>query len=622
MKRALCLVSPSFLLLALVTPACSDDADGTAPPPSGSDGGTEAGTEAGTDASNDVQDAGTDTIVPLDATLDGTLDYGCSGDLRSVIDANGDVVEVCSSDQGCLDGTCIEACQAAAGSRGNVGCEFFVPTPEGYATALPPCFAMFVANTWPRPARLTVTRGTASLDVTQFARIPQNGQPESAWPTVPATGIPQDGVAVLFLSHDPSSVLPETGAPLSCPVAPAVEVGTTVGGTGIGEAFHVESDTPISAYDILPYGGAHSHVPSAGLLYPTSAWGDNYVVVATPPGTYATPGLWGQVLASEDDTTIQLLPSVALPAGATFSAAPTGEMTEFTISRGEYLQWVLPAGSADLSGSVVASDKPVAVFAGAQLFRLQPETKPGGDASHEQNVAVGALGFDYAAAPYETRREDLAPEDIPYRLVGIVDGTTLTYDPPVTGAPTVLDQGQVAEFSSTQAFRVTSQDADHPFAIAQMMNSAYWIGVGEVREGATAPGWDMMLGDEEFVSLLPPAQFLKHYVFFTDPTYPTTNLVLTRVKTAQGFQDVDVDCIGTISGWKPVGTSGELEMATVDLLRAGVPVGACENGRHEASSDGPFGIVVWGLDSYSSYAYPAGGNAAQLTTMVVPAVPK
>lgn len=175
---------------------------------------------------------------------------------------------------------------------------------------------------------------------------------------------------------------------------------------------------------------------------------------------------------------------------------------------------------------------------------------------------------------------------------------------------------------SSEPFRVTSQDADHPFAIAQMMDSAYWIGVGNVRPGAVAPGWDMMLGDEEFVNLLPPAQFLRHYVFFTDPTYPTTNLVLTRVKTADGFQNVDIDCIGTVSGWTPVGGSGELEVSTVDPLRANVAVGNCENGRHEASSDGPFGIVVWGLDSYSSYAYPAGGNAAQLTTAVVPAVPK
>ena len=608
------------LFAAVVVSGCSDDAEGTASPPGS--GGSGGASDASVDSPVDASESGGDAIVPIDSALDGTLDYGCSADLRSVTDANGDVVEECPADQGCLDGSCIAACAAAAGSHGNVGCDFFTPTPEGYATALPPCFAMFVANTWPRPAKLTVTRGTESFDVTQFARIPQNGQPETAWPTVPPTGIPQDGVAVLFLSHDPSSILPETGAPLTCPVTPALEVGTTLGATGIGEGFHVVSDTPISAYDMLPYGGAHSHVPSAQLLYPTSAWGDNYVVIATPPGTFPSPGLWGQILAAEDDTTLQILPSVDLPAGGTLPPGPVGQATSYTLSQGQYLQWMLPAGSNDLSGSVVVSDKPVAVFAGSQLFRLQPEPKPGGDASHKQNVAVRSLGFDYVAAPYETRRADLAPEEVQYRLVGAIDGTTLTYDPPVAGAPTTLDQSEVAEISSTQPFRVTSQDADHPFAIAQMMNSAYWIGVGEVREGATAPGWDMMLGDEEFVNLLPPAQFLRRYIFFTDPSYPTTNLVLTRVKTANGFQDVDVDCIGTVSGWESVGTSGEIEVTTVDLLRAAVAVNGCENGRHEATSDGPFGVVVWGLDSYSSYAYPAGGNAAQLTTAVVPAVPK
>jgi len=378
----------------------------------------------------------------------------------------------------------------------------------------------------------------------------------------------------------------------------------------------------LSAYDILPYGGAHSHVPSAQLVYPSSAWGDNYVVVATPPGTYSSPGLWAQIVASQDNTTVQVLPTATLPAGPTFVEGPAGQTASYTLNAGQYVQWMLPNGSTDLSGSVVQSDKPVAVFAGSQLLRLQPEPKPGGDASHEQNIAVRSLGYDYVAAPYETRRADLAPEEIPYRIVGAIDGTQLTYDPSVPGAPVTLDQGQVVDFKATEPFRVTSQNADHPFAVAQMMNSAYWIGVGEVRDGATAPGWDMMLGDEEFVSILPPAQFLRHYVFFTDPTYPTTNLVLTRVKTDDGFHDVDVDCIGTIAGWTAVGTSGELEVTTVDLMRAAVPASGCENGRHEASSDGPFGIVVWGLDSYSSYAYPAGGNAAQLTTAVVPVIPK
>ena len=37
-------------------------------------------------------------------------------------------------------------------------------------------------------------------------------------------------------------------------------------------------------------------------------------------------------------------------------------------------------------------------------------------------------------------------------------------------------------------------------------------------------------GDPEFVNIVPPEQYLSQYTFFTDPTYPETNLVLTREK--------------------------------------------------------------------------------------------
>jgi hypothetical protein len=130
------------------------------------------------------------------------------------------------------------------------------------------------------------------------------------------------------------------------------------------------------------------------------------------------------------------------------------------------------------------------------------------------------------------------------------------------------------------------------------------------------------LGDEEFVVMLPPGQFMSKYVFFTDPTYPTTNLVLTRVAGSNGFQDVKIDCLGTVTGWQPVGSSGKYEVTDVDLLRAGIASGTCTNGRHTAESAAPFGMVVWGEDSYSSYAYLAGGNAVQLTNVTVPPTPK
>jgi hypothetical protein len=66
---------------------------------------------------------------------------------------------------------------------------------------------------------------------------------------------------------------------------------------------------------------------------------------------------------------------------------------------------------------------------------------PGGESAHQQNLAVSALGVEYVAAPYETRRKDLAPEDVEYRFVGVVDGTELSYDPPLAGAPTDAGEG-------------------------------------------------------------------------------------------------------------------------------------------------------------------------------------
>jgi hypothetical protein len=213
----------------------------------------------------------------------------------------------------------------------------------------------------------------------------------------------------------------------------------------------------------------------------------------------------------------------------------------------------------------------------------------------------------------------LAPESIFYRVVGTVAGTTLTYSPAVTGAPTTLAVGEVVEFQTTDAFTVTSQDAMHPFYLGQYMSGCFVSAGSRPGTGSSCPAQEdcSCLGDEEFVNILPPAQWLSSYVFFTDPTYATTNLVVTREAGANGqFADVTVDCLGTLSGWTPIGTSGKYEITSVDLQRV-TPVGSCTNGRHTASSSGAFNIMVWGLDNFSSYAYPAGGNVGKINPVVV-----
>jgi len=416
-------------------------------------------------------------------------------------------------------------------------------------------------------------------------------------------------VGVLFLSSDPASQ--NDGALTTCPITPAVSTahGTAIYtgsnfASGIGAAFHVTTTFPVSAYDILPFGGASSLLPSAELLLPTTAWGTNYITAG--PQLSRGPG-WGQVVASADNTTISITPKVALPGGAGVMSAPANTATQYTLDAGQYLQW---QDAGDMAGSVIQANHPVSYTGGTGYLCLTSATSIGGgcDSTHQQDPPVSALGSEYVASPYATRIPDHSPESIRYRLVGAADGTILSYDPPIASAPDSISTGAVIEFETTSAFTVKSQDAMHPFFVAQYMS------------GCEVPQYFMngCLGDEEYVNILPPAQWLTSYVFFTDPTYVTTNLVVTRKAAGTaGFQDVTVDCLGTISGWQPVGTSGEYETTNVDLQRGNIAVGSCQNGRHTAKSSGAFNVVVWGLSEAASYAYPAGGNVGTINPVVV-----
>ena len=533
----------------------------------------------------------------------------CSGDLKQVLAEDGTDLQTCGPDEGCANGGCVPACEAAAASAGSLGCDYLLATPNFINVILPPCFAAFVANSWDKPVKIQVSRGGQSYDVTQFGRIAQESPSVPSWQPVPATGLPPGQVAVLFLSHDPASV---NGTPLTCPIQPAVSLGngTQVVGTGTGQAWSITTDAPVTVYDILPYGGADSFLPSAELVLPTTAWGTNYVAALPPGQSDGFTQMWGQIVARET-TAVQILPNVALPGGNGVNPLPAGVQGSFTLQAGQFVQWDGPA----MTGTIIQTDKPVAFVGGNtyQCYASQTSSGGGCDSGHQQIAPVSATGSDYLGMPYTTRSTNGSPESIVYRVVGMKDGTQLSFDPPIPSAPAGLALGQSFDFEATGAFRVKSQSTDFPFYIGEAMSGC------QLLQGQTAD----CLGDEDFVNILPPAQWLSRYVFFTDPTYPTTNLVFARRKNGSGlFADVNLDCLGTIGGWQPVGTSGEFEITNVDLVREMSPNGACNNGPHTAESASSFGLVVWGLDTFSSYAYPAGGNASTINTVVVPPVPQ
>ncbi len=500
---------------------------------------------------------------------------GCSTDRHSVLGSQGEVLETCPPDEACEDSTCVPACAAFASIASSVGCDFLAATPSVMSLYRPGCFAVFVANAWNRPTTVRIERDGVTYDASDIGRIVGSGSDATTWAPVPAEGIAPDEVAVLFLSHDPMANSGD-GTDTRCPIPPAV---ADVGGaavfdkaldapkldpalqTGRGHAFGIQTDSPVSVYSMVPYGGARSVDPGASLLYPTAVWGKNYIAALPPvmyPGEVGTEP-WAQIVALENDTTVELLPSSDLPGGGGVPASPSGAVASFTLGAGELIQW---QPTLDFSGTALLADRPVAFYGGQSSFlrnSSQPECENGAsDNAHQQVPPISALGSEYVGAPYHSRID--IPESVPYRLVGLADGTTLTYDPPQPGAPSLLDEGMVRDFEAVQSFTIDSQDRDHPFYVAQIMPGC---GMGDPT------------GDEEYVNVIPAPQYLDKYVFFTDPTYGTTNLVLVRSKGPSGFADVTIDCLGTVSGFRDVGTAGRYQTVNVDLVRGNVPVGSC-----------------------------------------------
>ena len=535
----------------------------------------------------------------------------CSGDLHSVVDCNGNVVTMCPLDQGCAAGSCIPACDAAAQDKSSIGCDYYAVDPDIITDGAGACFAAYIANTWGAPISINVERGGTQLPTTAFARVP-TGQGQSIT-YAPLSGgmLGPNEVAILFLARFGTTLT-------NCPagITPGVTAtDAAVHGTGTGSAFHITTSAPIVAYDIFPYGGGASAATSATLLLPTSAWDTNYVAVdAFRKSTFvpqAQPFI--ELVGQVDGTTVTIRPSAAITGGAGVAAAAQNVPTTYSLSKGQILQFTQ---DAELNGSPITSDQPIGVWGGATCLNIDVGIQAC-DSAHQEIPPVKATGYRYAAVRYRNRFTG-QEETVPWRMIGGVDGTTLTYSPSQPpGAPSTLSLGQVAEFDTNGPFLVQSQDASHPFYMSAHMTGCE----------TTNPALDDCRGDPEFVNIVPPEQWLPTYTFFTDPTYPETNLVLTRQNKGAGFADVTLDCAGTITGWQPVDSADTIEYARIDLVTGNfMSVNGCDNGLHIAHSTQPFGLVVWGWGSAAtgsfisqavSYAYPAGASVKPINTVVI-----
>ena len=104
----------------------------------------------------------------------------------------------------------------------------------------------------------------------------------------------------------------------------------------------------------------------------------------------------------------------------------------YNLNRGEYVQL---SQDAELTGSPIQANNPIGVWGAASCLNV-PVAATACDSAHQQIPPVKALGSEYAGVRYRNRAAAVGEETPPWRMVGAVDGTQLSWLPSApNGAP-------------------------------------------------------------------------------------------------------------------------------------------------------------------------------------------
>src|SRR5688572_557928 len=155
---------------------------------------------------------------------------------------------------------------------------------------------------------------------------------------------------------------------------------------------HVTSAAEVTVYGLNQLTAS----TDAFLGLPTDVLGTEHLVLAYRNGG-PVPGTQFGVVAPSDGTTVTITPSVSTgvrAAGVPYTVALNAGQT--------YQLRNAAAGTADLSGTVISSSKPVAVFGGHQCANIPP-TAVACDHVVEQIPKTDAWGESFVTVPLATR---------------------------------------------------------------------------------------------------------------------------------------------------------------------------------------------------------------------------
>lgn len=175
------------------------------------------------------------------------------------------------------------------------------------------------------------------------------------------------------------------------------------------------------------------------------------------------------------------------------------------------------------------------------------------------------------------------------RVLPAFEATEVTVSPPQGGVSGMtLSPGQVLEFDATTPFTVTGTRA---VLVTQYLRGQF----------ATTP--ESARGDPAMTVLVPSEQFRSDYTFILPSSYNSATNGQNHVLVVRP-PGLEITLDGAPMGgtFVPIGGS---EIAVVPL----------EGGTHVTSAAMPFGLIAYGMGSFTSYATPAGLDLEPITIL-------
>jgi uncharacterized repeat protein (TIGR01451 family) len=361
-------------------------------------------------------------------------------------------------------------------------------------------------------------------------------------------------------------VVPGTATTVDLPVTTELWNNDVIESLGI----HVTSDVPVVVH-------GWNRRPATGggyLVLPTAALGTSYIVSSWHIGLGG--GSQFAIVGTEDGTTVTV--TTTANGGSRTAGVP------YVLSLDQGSSYLLVAGetSLDLTGTTIASDKPVAVFGGRSCAQVPAADGSGCDYSMEQILPTSAWGLHVLTVRLAPRT---APEVV--RILASENGTEIR----INGA--LITTINALEHFDTTLGGNSSIVTTHPVYVTQFAADDDIDNLPD------------QIGDPLMMTVLPTTAFQSSYRFSAETGgWAASHLNIVAPAAATGTVFVDGVLVPGAS-FSPIAASG--------YSAAQIPV---TSGGHTVTAAAPIGVQVYGFAHLEGYGYPAGALLAPLSVNV------